>query len=238
MVVILVSLAARAAANEKTLVFDDEWEVYTLTFDEARISGVALRNLSWFSPDMTDVSAPFRTFRGQDGKNIDKFFAPPHLTNCVPGDPAYKNCANNRPGSRTFFQNAAANIAKGKEQESRLARMQVPNQLRRVKQYLLTTLTLYESTEQAELAYLRTWDPGILISETDKLCGSDPNPALLRQLGGSGSHDEKFHLVDDDWQNLANQCILGKKGRYPIADWKKFLSDYGITEHYRVRRVD
>jgi hypothetical protein len=239
LLVVLVPLTTPVAAKEQTLVFDDpEWEVYTLTFDDTRISATAVRKLAWLSPDMPDVPGPFMSLRGENGNEVDRFLAPPDVNLCNEFDPAYKNCKANRPGSPTFFRNAAVNITKGREQESRLARMWVPNELLEVKRYLLATLQLYLSVERAELAYLKTGNAGILAPVTEKLCGRDPDPALLSKLGGTGSQDEKFHVAHYEWHNLVNQCILARKGRYPIADWKKFVSDYGITERHRFRRVD
>ncbi|MBV8866620.1 MAG: hypothetical protein JO210_14595 [Acidobacteriaceae bacterium] len=232
-----ISLVASLVAAERNLTFDDEWDRYTLTFDDSKISQTALRQLAWLSPHMPpDMPSPYDSATSDINGVIDKVFTARPLERCSAEDPAYRDCSSNQLDSRTFFHNAEVNIAKSETQLRRLQHLQVPAELARVKEYLTDKLERYLLIEKARSAYYKNWNVSVLLYTTKSICGNDADLTILRQLSGQPRRVQ-YRLVQHDWSNQMSSCI-SKNGTYPVQSWKTFLSVYKIKENLRMKRVD
>jgi hypothetical protein len=232
-----ISLALPLLAAERRLSFETDMEVYSLTFDDSKISGGTLRELSWLSPYMpVEIPSPYTSGTSETKEYVDKVLVPADLETCITKDPAYQGCSNDQPGTRMFFRNAQVNIAKSEAELQHLKNLKVPHELIPVKKYLEEKFWDYLSVEKARLAYYRSWNVAPLIHATKAICGRDADLSIVHRLSGQ-DHDVRYRLTKYDWHNQVNNCIL-KAGTYPIQSWKAFLSDYGIQEKRRFKRVE
>lgn len=231
-----ISLALPLLAAQHKLTFETDMEVYTLTFDDSRISESDLRELAWLSPYIpVEIPSPYMNSTSETKERTDKRLLALPLEACST-DPAYHDCSKNRPGTGTFFYNAQVDIAKSQAQLRHLTNLKVPRELKPVQRYLREKLQSGISIEKARLAYYKTWDTKYLVHATQAICGDNANLSIINRLDQQ-DHSARYRIVRYDWGTQVNECIE-QNGSYPMQSWKAFLSDYGIQEKRRFKRID
>lgn len=240
-VVICCSLSSWA--KERHLVYDQDVDVYKLTWGDARISEAEMREIAALSPFV--VYAPQFSIGGTAGKSpsgkvvSDKIFLAPDLELCIerPGNPCNRDPAN---PDELFLKNAAHNLDAAQDQLSKLRAEKIPRVLEPVRAYLLEHLQLSAEREKVRYDYLKSGDPGplqrLLCRECDCTAGDE---SLLARLKTEQNPRKRLEVSRFDWGNRVVECE-GRRhpASYPMEAWEWFVRQFGIRESRTFKRID
>ncbi len=228
--------------EEKHLIYDDDFYIYELTFDDKRTSAISMREIWWLSPWVRGNGiAPFHivggSWKSPSGENVvDKRFVAPRLEEGAPG---VKRSRSSKSREADFLENALHKLRLGDEQINKLRRLKLPSVLEPVRRYLLLHLDLSLKREKARYRYLKSGDVGplrkILFACT---CGPSEKE-LLQQLETASDFWARVRLTGHEWHNKALVCedTLYPPG-YPMSAWNQFIKDYGIREQRQYKAID
>jgi len=216
---------------------------YTITFDSSRISESRMRALVILSPfivDYTDAN-PTKDFWAAGSTKesvVDKKLLALPLEQCLQGDPAYADCANDDISSPNFLRNAEVNLERSKRGLAWLQRLDYPKELQPAGKFLLDGLALSLWVEETRFKYYSTWNESVLKEVHDGIDPVQICPETFQKLETTSSKEEGYRIVRFDWANCMIKATDHRLGSYPINSWSDFLKSYGITENYEQKGPD
>jgi hypothetical protein len=243
LLMMLASFVPGFSGKPLSLSYKTDDAKYTLTFDSSRISESRMRELVILSPfivDYTDANPTkdFWAVGSIKGSVVDKKLLALPLEQCLQGDPAYRDCANNYISSPNFLRNAEINLERTGRGLARLQRLDYPKELQPAVQFLLDGLALSLWIEETRFKYYSTWDESILKQAHDGIDPVQICPEAFQKLEATSSKDEKYRIVRFVWANCMIKAIDHQLDSYPINSWDDFRKSYGITEHYEQKGPD
>jgi hypothetical protein len=216
---------------------------YTITFDSSRIPESRMRELVILSPFIVDYTDANRTkdfwaAGSTKGSVVDKRLLALPLEQCLQGDPAYSDCANNDISSPNFLRNAEINLERSKRGLTWLQRLDYPTELQPAVKFLLDGLALSLWIEETRFKYYSTWNEGLLKEVHDGIDPAQICPDAFQKLAATSSKEEKYRIARFVWANCMIKAIDHQLDSYPIKSWDDFLKSNGITEHYEQKGPD
>lgn len=233
---IVICCSFSAAAKEQQLVYDQDADVYKLSWDDARIATTEMREiavLSRFVDYAPEFSIGVSAARAPSGKIItDKVFLAPALELCIkrPGNPCNRN--PDKP-DELFLKNAALNLRDARDQLAKLRAEKIPRVLEPVRAYLLEHLQRSAERERTRYDYLQSGDPTplrkLLCRECNCTAGderllerlrAEPDPrswSYPGQIGAPGCSNAKDVDIPQPtrWRHGSGLC--GSSGLWRLA---------------------
>jgi hypothetical protein len=144
---------------------------------------------------------------------------------------SYSECQNQSLNS-AFFENAARNLRKARQQLQLLRTEKLPKSLEPVRAYLAKSLKSTLDLEEARYAALKTGSVEPLRKVTCQYCRcGDSEEDLIRKVWAlDGAKRKEF--TSTEWYNHVFKCFQQHDPGYPMADWNKFIKDFGILEKH------
>ena len=225
-------------SKEHRLSYDEDQEVYSLIFDDTRISVADLQKIACLSPYVS-YCGPIQSGGSSmmvNGKRIiDKLFMAPMLEGC-----AGQTCARdlNLPDD-AFFKDAASNLDRGDRQVEILRGEQVPPVLQPIKTYLLNSLEDSLEREKAKYQYLKSGNLEPMRQLLCGVCDCASEEDLFKLLGATRDPRRKLEIARYQWQNEVVRCERCRQlTTYPMDTWARFLKEYCIVERHRFKHID
>lgn len=232
-VLLATSFSSVLTANEQHLKFETDTDRYELTINDQRISMEDMRNIAWLSPYIPpDIRSPFFMVAAQHvaGTAVrwEKLIVALPLETCTP---SYSECQNQSLNS-AFFENAARNLKEARQQLQSLRSEKLPESLERVRAYLAESLKTTLDLQEARYAALKTGSIEPLRRVTCQYCRcGDSEEDLFRKVSALGGVKRK-EFTFAEWYNHVFKCFRQHDQGYPLADWNKFIKDFGIREKH------
>jgi hypothetical protein len=205
--------------------------VYSLSYDERRLTGYDMNDIVWLSPWYhPDTDGPYWVATSVERRGSDAVVDKVMIAR--PLETGVRNPESLSPSD--FMLRAESNLAKDRSGLVKLTNLKLPPVLEPVRNYLVNYFQFDIRIEELRYGYIKTGNvhplAAALCSECS--CGS-LEQEILDELERVQEFPDRVHASWKRWPNAMNDCHLSRKPMYPVAAWEAFLREFGIDEHHK-----